>query len=54
MLKVSCDVDTRKGELLTGFYVRAAQKVEGIGIITTMGKINDVFGNATAGIGYVL
>ncbi|WEW55182.1 hypothetical protein PRK78_000611 [Emydomyces testavorans] len=47
-------LDTRKGELLTGFYVRAAQKVEGIGIITNMGKINGVFGNATAGTGYAL
>ncbi|KMU79660.1 metallopeptidase [Coccidioides immitis RMSCC 3703] len=47
-------LDTRKGELLTGFYVRATQKVEGIGVITNMGKINGVCGNATAGIGHTL
>ncbi|EEP82613.1 conserved hypothetical protein [Uncinocarpus reesii 1704] len=47
-------LDTRRGELLTGFYIRAAHKVEGLGIITSMGKINGVYGDATAGVGYVL
>ncbi|KAI2007239.1 hypothetical protein LOZ49_004693 [Ophidiomyces ophidiicola] len=47
-------LDTRKGELLTGFYIRAAQSVDGLGVITNMGKINGVFGNPSAGTGHTL
>ena len=44
-------LDTRKGELLSGFFVRAGVWVDGIEILTTLGRRSGVFGNATGGSG---
>ena len=44
-------LDTRKGELLSGFFVRAGVWVDGIEILTTLGRRSGVFGNAQGGSG---
>jgi hypothetical protein len=57
----SCDVrsltlpsDTRRGEILLGFYVRAGVWIDGIEILTSLGRKSGIFGNARGGSGYVL
>ena len=46
-------LDTRRGELLTGFYLRAGLWIDGIEILTSLGRRSGVYGNATAGSGSV-
>jgi hypothetical protein len=44
--------DTRRGETLAGFYVRAGAWIDGIQFITTMtGRKSPIYGNATGGSG---
>lgn len=44
-------MDTRKGELIVGFYLRAGLWIDGIQILTSTGRRSEVFGNATGGSG---
>jgi len=45
--------DTRRGESILGFYVRAGLWIDGIEILTSLGRKSGVFGNARGGSGYV-
>jgi hypothetical protein len=44
-------LDTRRGELLMGFYLRAGLWIDGIQILTSMGRKSEIFGNRTGGSG---
>lgn len=46
-------LDTRNGEQLFGFYVRAGQWIDGLQVWTTQNRKSEMFGNATGGSGYV-
>ena len=43
--------DTRRGEILFGFYLRAGLWIDGIEILTSSGRRSGVFGNAQGGSG---
>lgn len=43
--------DTRRGEVLMGFYVRAGFWIDGIEILTSFGRKSGIYGNATGGSG---
>lgn len=43
--------DTRRGEILLGFYVRAGLYIDGIEILTSQGRKSGVYGNAQGGSG---
>jgi hypothetical protein len=45
--------DTRRGETILGFYVRAGLWIDGIDILTSTGRRSGVFGNPTGGSGSV-
>ncbi|KAL5357908.1 putative peptidase family-domain-containing protein [Aspergillus floccosus] len=47
-------LDTRRGEILLGFYLRAGVWIDGIEILTSLGRKSGVFGNANGGSGYTL
>ncbi|KAF2835968.1 hypothetical protein M501DRAFT_987910 [Patellaria atrata CBS 101060] len=47
-------LDTRRGELLLGFYVRAGFWIDGIQIHTSLGNKSEIYGNAAGGNGYML
>ncbi|EXJ84981.1 hypothetical protein A1O3_05656 [Capronia epimyces CBS 606.96] len=47
-------LDTRRGETILGFYVRAGLWIDGIEILTSTGRRSGVFGNATGGSGHTL
>lgn len=44
-------LDTRRGEILFGFYVRAGYWIDGIEILTSLGRRSGVFGNVNGGSG---
>lgn len=44
-------LDTRRGEMLFGFYVRAGWWIDGIQIMTTTGRRSEVYGKADGGSG---
>lgn len=44
-------LDTRRGEILLGFYVRVSLWIDGIEILTSLGRKSGIYGNATAGSG---
>jgi hypothetical protein len=44
-------LDTRKGEMILGFYLRAGFWIDGIQILTTTGRRSEIYGNATGGSG---
>jgi hypothetical protein len=46
-------LDTRRGEILLGFYVRAGLWIDGIEILTSLGRKSGIYGNALGGSGYV-
>ncbi|KAL3426185.1 zinc metalloproteinase [Phlyctema vagabunda] len=48
------NLDTRRGEYLTGFYVRAGFWVDGIQILTSLGRKSPVFGNPVGGSGHTM
>lgn len=50
---VDDSIDTRRGEILLGFYVRAGLWIDGIEILTSFGRKSGVYGNAKGGSGYV-
>ncbi|KAJ5095366.1 hypothetical protein NUU61_004722 [Penicillium alfredii] len=45
-------LDTRRGEILLGFYVRAGLWIDGIEILTSLGRKSGFYGNAVGGSGY--
>jgi hypothetical protein len=45
------NVDTRKGEVLMGFYVWADRRIDGVEILTSLGRRSGVFGNPGGGSG---
>jgi len=47
-------LDTRKGELLFGFAVRAGLWIDGIQILTSLGRKSEWFGNPNGGSGHTL
>ena len=44
--------DTRRGEILLGFYVRAGVWIDGLEILTSLGRRSGVYGNIGGGSGY--
>lgn len=46
--------DTRRGEILLGFYLRAGLWIDGIEILTSLGRRSGVYGNPTGGSGCVM
>jgi len=44
-------LDTRRGEILLGFYVRAGLWIDGIEILTSLGRKSGIYGNALGGSG---
>lgn len=48
------NLDTRRGEYITGFYVRSGFWVDGIAIMTSLGRKSAVFGNPSGGSGHTL
>ncbi|KAJ5293916.1 hypothetical protein PENANT_c009G08065 [Penicillium antarcticum] len=46
--------DVRRGEILLGFYVRAGLWIDGIEILTSLGRKSGVYGNAVGGSGHTL
>ena len=44
-------LDTRRGESILGYYLRAGAWIDGIQILTNMGRRSEIFGNATGGSG---
>ncbi|KAJ5382756.1 Mannose-binding lectin [Penicillium concentricum] len=47
-------LDTRRGEILLGFYVRAGLWIDGIEILTSLGRKSGIYGNPTGGSGHTL
>ncbi|KAF2459570.1 zinc metallo protein-like proteinase [Lineolata rhizophorae] len=47
-------LDTRKGEILMGFYVRAGLWIDGLQVLTSLGRRSEVFGKAGGGSGHTL
>ncbi|KAH8692672.1 putative zinc metallo proteinase [Talaromyces proteolyticus] len=47
-------LDTRRGEILLGFYIRAGLWIDGIEILTSLGRKSGVYGNAQGGSGHTL
>ncbi|KAL3475044.1 putative peptidase family-domain-containing protein [Aspergillus californicus] len=47
-------LDTRRGEILLGFYVRAGNWIDAIEVLTSLGRKSGIFGNATGGSGFNL
>ena len=47
-------LDTRRGEILTGFHLRAGLWIDGIEILTSLGRKSGVYGNPTGGSEFVL
>lgn len=44
-------MDTRRGEVVVGFYLRAGAWIDGIQVLTSTGRRSEIFGNATGGSG---
>ncbi|KXS93529.1 hypothetical protein AC578_2188 [Pseudocercospora eumusae] len=47
-------LDTRRGEMLLGFYVRAGFWIDGIQIMTNTGRRSEIYGKANGGSGHTL
>ncbi|KAI2732593.1 hypothetical protein CBS147332_1732 [Penicillium roqueforti] len=47
-------LDTRRGEVLLGFYVRAGLWIDGIEILTSLGRKSGIYGNPAGGSGHTL
>jgi hypothetical protein len=43
--------DIRRGEVILGFNIRAGFWIDGLQILTSMGRKSDMFGNAKSGSG---
>lgn len=46
-------LDTRRGEIVMGFYLRAGLWIDGLQVLTSTGRRSEIFGNATGGSGCV-
>ena len=44
-------LDTRRGEILMGFYLRAGLWIDGLQILTSLGRKSEIYGNPTGGSG---
>ena len=44
-------LDVRRGELLTGFFIRAGFWIDGVEILTSLGRRSGVYGNMKGGKG---
>lgn len=44
-------LDTRRGETILGFYLRAGLWIDGLQILTTLGRKSEIYGNSTGGSG---
>ncbi|GAB7365861.1 hypothetical protein MBLNU230_g7191t2 [Neophaeotheca triangularis] len=44
-------LDVRRGEQIIGFYLRAGAWIDGVQILTSLGRRSEVFGNANGGSG---
>ncbi|EOD45045.1 putative zinc metalloproteinase protein [Neofusicoccum parvum UCRNP2] len=47
-------LDTQKGEILMGFYLRAGLWIDGIQILTNRNRKSEIYGNPTGGSGHTL
>ncbi|KAF9891114.1 hypothetical protein FE257_005050 [Aspergillus nanangensis] len=47
-------LDTRRGEIILGFYLRAGAWIDGLEILTSLGRKSGIFGNASGGSGHTL
>lgn len=47
-------LDTRRGETLMGFYLRAGLWIDGLQILTSLGRRSEIFGNPIGGSGHTL
>ncbi|KAI9728419.1 MAG: hypothetical protein M1828_003819 [Chrysothrix sp. TS-e1954] len=47
-------LDTRRGEIILGFYLRAGLWIDGIQILTSLGRKSEVYGNPNGGSGHTL
>lgn len=45
------NLDTRRGESIMGFYLRAGLWIDGLQILTNLGRRSEIFGNAIGGSG---
>jgi len=43
------DMDIRRGEYITGFFVRSGFWIDGIQVLTSLGRRSPLFGNAHGG-----
>lgn len=48
---VNLTIDTRRGEILLGFYLRAGAWIDGLEILTSLGRRSGVYGNPKGGSG---
>ncbi|KAH8887077.1 hypothetical protein GQ53DRAFT_657074 [Thozetella sp. PMI_491] len=48
------EMDLRRGEYVTGFYVRAGLWIDGIQVLTSLGRKSPIFGNAKGGSGHTM
>ncbi|EKD15114.1 metallopeptidase [Drepanopeziza brunnea f. sp. 'multigermtubi' MB_m1] len=48
------NLDIRKGEYITGFYVRSGFWIDGLAVITSLGRKSAVYGDANGGDGHTL
>lgn len=46
--------DTRRGEILLGFYLRAGLWIDGLEILTSLGRRSGIYGNPKGGSGHTL
>jgi len=44
-------LDVRRGEMILGFYLRAGLWIDGIQILTSLGRRSEIFGNPNGGSG---
>lgn len=47
-------LDTRRGEIIMGFYLRAGLWIDGLQILTSLGRKSEIYGNPTGGSGHTL
>ncbi|TKA71644.1 hypothetical protein B0A49_05324 [Cryomyces minteri] len=48
------ELDTKRAEVVMGFYLRAGVWIDGIQILTNLGRRSEIYGNATGGSGHML
>ncbi|KAG9249165.1 zinc metallo protein-like proteinase [Calycina marina] len=48
------NLDTRRGEYITGFIVRSGFWIDGIAIMTSLGRVSQIYGNPNGGSGHKL